>query len=143
MDVSTRKAVESIIRHRSRKPSTKTYRRIARSLGLDVFNITCKDSLLKAVDELSCAQCLRNWLGQECNNRWLLVLDNYDDPAACDHKKPLPTQDVGHVLITSCRPNPYPGCNRIEVPAGIKQDDAVDLLVRTLGRDIAPNGTPH
>ncbi|EXJ67845.1 uncharacterized protein A1O5_09191 [Cladophialophora psammophila CBS 110553] len=127
------------INTKNENPSTKTYRRIARSLGLEVLNITCKDSLLKAVDESSCAQCLRNWLGQECNNRWLLVLDNYDDPASCDLEKLLPTQDFGHVLITSCSPNSYPGCNRIEVPTGIKQHDAVDLLVRILGKDIGPN----
>ena len=148
MDDSAREAVKSIIRHGSGAPSTETYQRIAWSLDLDGRSITwgdnlleTGDSLMKIADESSCARYLGNWLGQEGNNKWLLVLDNYDDPAGCDLKELLPNQDVGHVLITSCKPNPYAGCNMIDVPTGIKQDDAMDLLVRTRGRATAPDGT--
>lgn len=131
MVVSTRNAVKLIIRHGAKEPSTKTYRHIARSFGLEVMKITDEDSLLTAMEKVSCADCLRNWLAQEGNDNWLLVLDNYDEPEEKVHEKLLPTRDVGHVLITSCRSDLSPGLRRFNVPIDIEKADAVNLLAIT------------
>ncbi|KAF3175179.1 hypothetical protein TWF751_004387 [Orbilia oligospora] len=56
------------------------------------------------------------------NDAWLLIVDNYDDPDACNIDTLLPTQDVGHILITSRTLKHRLGPRSIEVSAADTND---------------------
>ncbi|KAF3129359.1 hypothetical protein TWF569_008230 [Orbilia oligospora] len=88
-----------------------------------------------AAIESSPIKCLNHWLCRGSNSKWLLILDNYDDPAACaevlDSLLPV---DIGHVLITSRLQNSYGSCTDIEMFAGMEQQEAVELLHQISGK---------
>jgi hypothetical protein len=65
------------------------------------------------------------------HRRWLLVVDNADDPAALRDRLPLPA--AGHVLITS-RTRAWRGVATPLELQTLPHDVAVDLLVRRSGR---------
>ncbi|KAF3134093.1 hypothetical protein TWF569_010291 [Orbilia oligospora] len=67
-------------------------------------------------------ECLRYWLHQRPNDAWLLIVDNYDDPDACNIDTLFPTQDVGHILITSRTLKHRLGPRSIEVSAADTND---------------------
>ncbi|KAK6360155.1 hypothetical protein TWF730_006308 [Orbilia blumenaviensis] len=115
---SARSAVQSIIDNYTKEPSSETCRNVAYSLGLsfDNLDITSKQSLIDLVDRQSPVKCFRNWLCQEFNDRWLLIIDGYNDQVVYDISALLPTQDVGHILITSRNVRQDLGTQNIEVP---------------------------
>ncbi|KAF3205830.1 hypothetical protein TWF679_009199, partial [Orbilia oligospora] len=85
-----------------------------------------------AAIESSPVKCLNHWLCRGSNLRWLLILDNYDDPAACaevlDNLLPV---DIGHVLITSRLQNSYGSCTDIEMFA---EHQTVLAIVDSVGK---------
>ncbi|KAK6343025.1 hypothetical protein TWF718_008403 [Orbilia javanica] len=143
LEKSARKAVWSIINKNTRntdrdtkEDSNKTYLCVAHSLGLEGRGITSDEALMKAVSESSPLKCLNHWLSRESNSKWLLILDNYDDPAACAGglSSLLPIRDHGHVLITSRLQNSYESCVDIEMFTGMEQQEAVEMLYRASGK---------
>jgi hypothetical protein len=48
------------------------------------------------------AGVVNNWLAAQHNERWLLIVDNYDDTEV-DIFRIIPTCDSGHIIITSRR----------------------------------------
>ncbi|KAF3259719.1 hypothetical protein TWF192_010574 [Orbilia oligospora] len=142
LEKSARQAIWSIINVNTRNADTdtledsnQTYFRIAHSLGLDGRGIASDETLMGAAIESSPVKCLNHWLCRGSNLRWLLILDNYDDPAACaevlDNLLPV---DIGHVLITSRLQNSYGSCTDIEMFAGMEQQEAVELLHQISGK---------
>ncbi|KAF3316392.1 hypothetical protein TWF173_002238 [Orbilia oligospora] len=142
LEKSARQAIWSIINVNTRNADTdtledsnQTYFRIAHSLGLDGKGIASDETLMGAAIESSPIKCLNHWLCRGSNSRWLLILDNYDDPAACaevlDSLLPV---DIGHVLITSRLQNSYGSCTDIEMFAGMEQQEAVELLHQISGK---------
>ncbi|KAK6525213.1 hypothetical protein TWF694_005359 [Orbilia ellipsospora] len=115
--------------------SNQTYLRIAHSLGFSTREITSKKALMKAVTK-SPIECLRRWLSQERNDKWLLILD---DPgkADIDLDMLLPTGDAGHVLITTRTSNSYQSRTDIEI-GSLEQSEAVELMLKTSGINITP-----
>jgi hypothetical protein len=55
--------------------------------------------------EVRVTAAVKEWLGAQHNEQWLLVLDNYDDVDAVDIHRILPTCDHGNVIITSRKSN--------------------------------------
>jgi hypothetical protein len=49
-------------------------------------------------------ELVAKWLSCPGNTKWLLVFDGYDDIDNIDIQEYLPTIDVGHIIITSRRP---------------------------------------
>ncbi|KAF3084511.1 hypothetical protein TWF594_008147 [Orbilia oligospora] len=142
LEKSARQAIWSIININTRNADTdtledsnQTYFRIAHSLGLDGRGIASDETLMGAAIESSPIKCLNHWLCRGSNSKWLLILDNYDDPAACaevlDSLLPV---DIGHVLITSRLQNSYGSCTDIEMFAGMEQQEAVELLHQISGK---------
>ncbi|RVD84643.1 uncharacterized protein DFL_006381 [Arthrobotrys flagrans] len=143
LEKSARKAIWSIININTRnadrdtkEESNQTYLRVAHSLGLDGRSITSDEGLMKAVTESSPIKCLNHWLYQEPNSRWLLILDNYDDPTACADslRDLLPARDAGHVLITSRIQKCFESCTDIEMFAGMERQEALELLYKISGK---------
>ncbi|KAF3905114.1 Nephrocystin-3 [Orbilia brochopaga] len=140
---SARKAIESIVNKGTKNTDndakdqlSKTYLRIAHSLGLDVAGIASEETLINAVNDASPVECLCNWLRQDSNDSWLIIADNYDEPEACDLETLLPIKDTGHVLITSRARKPYRGCIEIEMSDGIEEQEGVELLSKISGMNI-------
>ncbi|KAF3088143.1 hypothetical protein TWF102_010307 [Orbilia oligospora] len=149
LEKSARQAIWSIININTRNADTdtledsnQTYFRIAHSLGLDGRGIASDETLMGAAIESSPIKCLNHWLCRGSNSKWLLILDNYDDPAACaevlDSLLPV---DIGHVLITSRLQNSYGSCTDIEMFAGMEQQEAVELLHQISGKRATTEGS--
>ncbi|KAF8538820.1 hypothetical protein BDD12DRAFT_739641, partial [Trichophaea hybrida] len=102
-------AVEQIINHYIKKPPghnakcPQIYQRIALDLGVHNSSINDCQELLAAVIKRSAIEVLKNWLSEESNDKWLLVIDDYDNSYSQSHrlKDILPTRGVGHVLVTT------------------------------------------
>ncbi len=73
-------------------------------------------------------QRLQHWLPSR--RPWLLILDNYDDPEACDINSLLPSTNVGHVLITSRSPDLEEMDEKIEIEPSLGLSDSAELLGR-------------
>ncbi|KAK6504341.1 hypothetical protein TWF506_002544 [Arthrobotrys conoides] len=142
LEKSARRAIWSIINVKTKntarntqEDSNRTYLRLAHSLGLDGRGIASDETLMGAVAESSPIKCLNHWLRRESNSRWLLILDNYDDPtASAEVLDSILPVTAGHVLITSRLQNSYGLCTDIEMFAGMEQQEAVELLHEISGK---------
>lgn len=77
-----------------------------------------------------------NWLSQPENDGWLLVFDNYDNIEEIDIGAFLPSVDVGHVLISTRRPEI--GRLGYHLPLDLlSPDDSVRLLLKSAQRDLS------
>ncbi|EPS35624.1 hypothetical protein H072_10984 [Dactylellina haptotyla CBS 200.50] len=143
---SARKAIELIIKNYPGKSPDKKYLRIAHTLGLDehVQGITSEERLMEVMDGLkdfSSDKALNNWLSQDSNHNWLLIIDNYDEPKSYHLDKLIPNGGFGHILITSRRSDPYKG-HKINLSRGIENNKAIELLLDISGRPITEDGSP-
>ncbi|KAK5070775.1 hypothetical protein LTR51_006787 [Lithohypha guttulata] len=76
------------------------------------------------------------WLSSKINQKWLLILDNADDPdaTALDISDLIPPGNNGHVLITSRNPQllhteEYTTSGSLHLEA-LGEDEAIDLLLK-------------
>ncbi|KAK6532777.1 hypothetical protein TWF281_006953 [Arthrobotrys megalospora] len=142
LEKAARKAIESIISTNTRNTENdtkddcnKTYLRVAHSLGIHTKGIVSDETLMKAVAGLSPINCLGNWLRRESNDRWLIILDGYDESKILVEEidKLLHLNDAGNVLITSRLPNSYQECSEIRIPDRMEEPDAMELLSKVSG----------
>jgi hypothetical protein len=88
--------------------------------------LRCCDSSIKSAIEV-----LKDWLSKESNDRWLLVIDDYNYDNSHSHSyhlnKILPTKDIGHVLVTTRNPGASQH-NTIHIPQNIGEKDGIGLL---------------
>ncbi|KAK6505732.1 hypothetical protein TWF481_007624 [Arthrobotrys musiformis] len=147
LEKSARKAVWYIINANTKnaergtkEDSNRIYLRTARTLGLDGRALASDEDIMKAAAKFSSLKCLKHWLGRESISRWLLILDNYDDPPACAESlhNLLPAKDSGHILITSRIQQSYESCIDVEMSTGMEQSDAVELLFKRAGETPLP-----
>ena len=68
---------------------------------------------------------VQKWLGRAGNDRWLLILDNADDPDVFAAKGFTPSHLLGRVIVTSR--NPFFKGQKMEL-RGLEEDDCVQLL---------------
>ncbi|KAK6538391.1 hypothetical protein TWF694_011270 [Orbilia ellipsospora] len=142
LNSSSRKALELITEAYSEVPSPKTYQQMTRLFGLDSLWITSKEALMNAMDRISSMECLKSWLRQKFNDRWLLIIDNYDDKVTANLDALLLAQNAGHTIITSRNLESHRLCQSIEVPPDIEKQEAVNLLSNTLGRKFTSSELP-
>ena len=109
------------------------FQRAALALGFDESSIEDLEELRTAVEKRSALEVLKHWLSKEFNNRWLLIIDDYSIPRDSDYNLDgiLPTNDVGHVIVTTQKPGPTDQ-NPIRIPESIGEEKGV-LLLKALG----------
>jgi hypothetical protein len=76
-----------------------------------------------------------NWLSRPGNDGWLLVFDSYDNIEEIDIGAFLPSVDVGHVLISTRRPEV--GRLGYHLPLDfLSLDDSVALLLKSAQQEV-------
>ena len=92
---------------------------------------------------------VKAWLEIPKNKRWLMVLDNYDNPrksgnpdrSAVDVRQFLPGSDHGSIIITT-RASQVSQGRRIQVHRLSNYQDGIEILSKTSGRKGIENGMP-
>jgi hypothetical protein len=131
--------------HSALKLITDHYDKIGLPIGVysdlkDAVNMSGAELLNETVKR-SGVELLKNWLSEESNNSWLLIIDNYDDPASCNLDAILPTTGVGHVLITSRNPNARIESDQVPVPERLGEEESTRLLIRISGKVFNSSGS--
>jgi hypothetical protein len=85
-------------------------------------------------EERRLAGAIKEWLSIDNNGRWLLILDNYDDPSAVNIHDLLPTSDGGHVIITSRRSDLQELGRTLEIDE-IDEQSGILLLLKSANRE--------
>jgi hypothetical protein len=85
-------------------------------------------------EERRITEAMREWLAIERNERWLLILDNYDDIGAVNIHNILPTCDVGHVIITSRRGDLQSVGRTLEIDE-IDEKSGISLLLKSANKE--------
>jgi NB-ARC domain len=76
---------------------------------------------------------ISNWLSELDNDRWLLILDNYDDPGQYQIAEYYPSVAHGSVIITTRQPRRVNG-KQVKVKSMTKADDSLAILATRSGR---------
>ena len=74
-----------------------------------------------------------NWLSELDNTRWLLILDNYDDPDQYDITKYYSSVTHGSIIITTRQPRRING-DQVKVKSMTKSNDSLNILATRSGR---------
>ncbi|KAL7268678.1 hypothetical protein RUND412_008689, partial [Rhizina undulata] len=102
---SAYKVAQQLIDHYTRKwRASSDYSQIANILGIlgtldDSGRIKQSDALAQSNWEIA-VKAVHNWLGRKGNQRWLLLINNYDD-ARIDLDKLIPICEWGSVIVTT------------------------------------------
>jgi hypothetical protein len=83
-----------------------------------------------------------NWLSELDNTRWLLILDNYDDPHQYNLTKYYPSVAHGSIIITTRQPRRING-EQIKVESITKANDSLAILATRSGRQAIQSGRNH
>ena len=75
------------------------------------------------------------WFAAEDNNRWLLIIDNYDDLRNVNIYEFLPTSSSGSVLITSRSRDTCRVGEALEVQE-VTEDEALEILRKSSDKDM-------
>jgi hypothetical protein len=116
------------------------YGRIAAALGLPPNTMT-RTGRIQASEEavMSIISTVKEWLAAEHNRRWLIILDNHDDPEV-DVMKYLPSNLTGSIIITSRVPDSAHLGDSLEV-VGADEEDAIEILRKSARMDLTLFGT--
>ncbi|KAH8801345.1 hypothetical protein F5884DRAFT_837500 [Xylogone sp. PMI_703] len=137
LEVSAQDAVLTIVQHYERTWISKNlHYHIARTFNI-VEPIKDHDELIEALGEVTYTKSLSYWLDQEFKPGWLLILDNFDDPAAC--YLDILARDVGHILVTSRKNNVRGASHPIQVPESIGEEESIELLKKASGEKFTPD----
>ena len=80
-----------------------------------------------------------NWLSDLENFRWLLILDNHDDPDGYKIQKHFPFVAHGSIIITTRLPDRLTG-EKIKVRSMKKEEDGLRILATRSGREYTESG---
>lgn len=83
-----------------------------------------------------------NWLSELDNPRWLLILDNYDDPDQYNLIKYYPSVAHGSIIITTRQPRRING-EQIKVESMTEANDSLAILATRSGRQALQSGRNH
>jgi len=83
-----------------------------------------------------------NWLSELDNTRWLLILDNYDDPDQYNLTKYYPSVAHGSIIITTRQPRRING-EQVKVESMTKVSDSLAILATRSGRHAIQSGRNH
>lgn len=133
METSARSAVHQIINHydegwgSSKLPNH--YQTIAQRFKLFDIGISTHHDLMEAIDKSSSVELLKLWLQEDGNDRWLLILDNCNDPNY-DLDKILPPTNTGHALIIGYKPNSRAGSRLVHVPEKLNPEESKNIFLK-------------
>ena len=110
---------------------------IAGALGLppDVVDRNGKLTVSRDVTDIVTTAII-GWFAAEGNNRWLLIIDNYDDLRNVDIFDFLHPGSVGSILITSRSRDACRIGKTLEVQE-VTKDDALEILRKSSDKDMA------
>jgi NB-ARC domain len=80
-----------------------------------------------------------NWLSELENFRWLLILDNHNDPDGYKIQEYFPFVAHGSIIITTQLPDRLTG-KKVKVRSMKKEEDSLRILVTRSGREDAESG---
>jgi hypothetical protein len=80
-----------------------------------------------------------NWLSELENFRWLLILDNHDDPDGYKIQEWFPFVAHGSIIITTRLPDRLTG-KKIKVLSMKKEEDSLRILATRSGREDTESG---
>jgi hypothetical protein len=80
-----------------------------------------------------------NWLSELENFRWLLILDNHDDPDGYKIQEYFPFVAHGSIIITTRLPDRLTG-KKIKVRSMEKEEDSLRILATRSGREDTESG---
>ena len=86
------------------------------------------------------------WLSQSNNTRWLLILDNYDDPQSYALRKFLPLCSHGSIIVTTRQTMDVAegfACAPIHLRPLVSLEEALKVLATRSGRQILESGNAH
>ena len=110
---------------------------IAKELGLPPGVVDQNGKLTNSRDNTEIVvNAIIAWFAAEDNNRWLLIIDNYDDLINVDINDFLPPSSSGSILITSRSRDTGRIGNELEVQE-VTDDEALEILRKSARRDMA------
>ena len=80
-----------------------------------------------------------NWFSEHENFRWLLILDNHDDPDGYKIQEYFPFVAHGSIIITTRLPDRLTG-KKIKVRSMKKEEDSLRILATRSGREDTESG---
>jgi hypothetical protein len=83
-----------------------------------------------------------NWLSELDNTRWLLILDNYDDPDQYNLTQYYPSVAHCSIIITTRQPRRING-EKVKVESMTKVNDSLAILATRSGRQAIQSGRNH
>lgn len=128
MEKSALEALEKIIARYAALSKFSTHQEIANALEVH-DNVDTRKKLIDAIAP-SASKLLKKWLSREDNDRWLLLIDNYDDPGSLDLDELLPGGNFGHVIITTRKKEAVGKYEAIRV-AEFGKEAGVELLKKS------------
>ncbi|KAA8894370.1 hypothetical protein FN846DRAFT_419658 [Sphaerosporella brunnea] len=134
MKKSALATVKQIVQHlaaTAATPDEPDYQKIATSLR--VFDTVQTEAALIEAAEGTANDIVKLWLEEHANGRWLLIIENWDDPAV-KIEDLLPAEDVGHVLITSHVGDAVGSRHAIQLE-DLSEDENLQILVKSTGKD--------
>lgn len=90
------------------------------------------ETVSKLDDDLLRTQ-VSNWLSELDNTRWLLILDNYDDPDQYNITKYYSSVAHGSIIITTRQPRRTNG-DQVKVESMTEANDSLAILATRSGR---------
>ena len=110
--------------------------RIAEALGLPPGVVDQNGNLTTSRDDTEIVvNAIIAWLAAEDNNKWLLIIDNYDDLRNVDINDFLPPSSSGSILITSRSRDTGRIGNELEVQE-VTEDEALEILRKSARKDM-------
>ena len=108
----------------------------------DVANRTLPPETVSKLDDDQLRIQVSNWLSELDNTRWLLILDNYDDPDQYNLTKYYPSVAHGSIIITTRQPRRING-EQVKVESMTKVSDSLAILATRSGRQAIQSGRNH
>ncbi|KAM7211655.1 P-loop containing nucleoside triphosphate hydrolase protein [Rhypophila decipiens] len=128
---SIRQCLESIKSHHESFSGSKSDNRPLEMIRNAIQPDGTKDFPRKQTDIVEnfhrLSRAFAGWLAFPGNTRWLIVIDNVDDPEVFDFRDILPAAQAGAVLVTSRRQDLSLMWDGIEVPS-MEEEEAIELL---------------
>ncbi|KAM7189943.1 P-loop containing nucleoside triphosphate hydrolase protein [Rhypophila sp. PSN 637] len=132
---SIRQCLESIKSHHESFAGSKSDNRLLEMIrtaiqpdGTEDFSRKQKDHAPDIAENFNrLSRAFAAWLAFPGNTRWLVVIDNVDDPEVFDFREILPAAQAGAVLVTSRRQDLSLMWEGIEVPS-MEEEEAIELL---------------
>ena len=108
----------------------------AEALGLPPDVINQDGKLAASRDFKEVINAVTTWLAVEDNNRWLLIIDNYDDLKNVDIFDFLHSSSLGSILITSRSRDACRFGKALEIQE-VEEAEALEILRKSAQRDMA------